>query len=468
MREGIEGLRAQEPANGHFSKSGNRPVLSFALGGTMMTGWDGSKEPRPAFSMAVDASTPVPDELDARVDQMLQHMDRVHADVLNRLEPPADEEGAERALSRLDAEVDRALLDAAEAASVAKASPPSIAAVPVEAPAVVEVPAAAEVSAVAEVPATVEVPAVAEVPAVVEAAVAPVAEEPEVVLEASNGAEVPTATIKELDDQLASTVAETIDDDFADGSQLVEGQSLEVPLPNSSPNAAEPAATVVEAPAAPAPVAAGSAPADPAAAPASPAVSAEVAVPAPVAAAPAPAAASPAPVPAPSAPAPVAKPAPAQAPAAKPAPAPVKAASVVAAAPKPAGPTAADHFWKIATPVMEPIAVRLGKLPVGFQHTVGWIGIVTLFMAGATWGYVLFFQETRPASHIKEQESKEHGAGDHGSGEHAPAGSDEKGGHAAAEKAEHAPADAKKPAANEGHGGGHGAEPAKGDGHGGH
>lgn len=284
--------------------------------------------------MPVDTSTPVPDELDARVEQMLQHMDRVHAEVVNRLDPPSDERSPDHAApSRLDAEVERALQDAAAAAKAVSE--------PVELPT-----------------ATVD----------------------------SNGAGVPTATIKELDEQLARAVSKAIDDDFADGTEMVEGQSLDVPLPSSSPlgelPAVQPPETVVIAPA---PVA-------------EPAHAAPAVMPAPVAK-----------------PAPVHAPAPTPAPAAKPAPAPVKAVTPAVIVPvKPAGPTVADRFWTVATPVMEPIAVRLGKLPVGFQHTVGWIGIVTLFMAGATWGYVLFFQETRPASHILEQESKEHGVNETG------------------------------------------------------
>ena len=64
--------------------------------------------------MAVDASTPVPDELDARVEQMLAHMDRVHAEVVNRLDGPTDESGSTPSLptpapSGLEAEVEKAL-----------------------------------------------------------------------------------------------------------------------------------------------------------------------------------------------------------------------------------------------------------------------------------------------------------------------------------------------------------------------
>lgn len=305
--------------------------------------------------MTVDTSSPVPDELDARVEQMLQHMDRVHAEVVNRLDPPTDDGvsgGSAPLASRLDAEVDRALKDAAEAAKAAS------------------------------VPPSPEIPSPPPPPPAVQ----------------SNGDGVPSAAIKELDEQLASAVSKAIDDDFADGSELVDGQSLDVPLPESKAPAEIPAAAQAPAIAAPtAPVA------EPLAAP--------IAAPVPT---PAPAPVSkptPAPVPAPAVPA------------TKPAPAPVavKATPAVIVPVKPAGPTMADRFWTVATPVMEPIAVRLGKLPVGFQHTVGWIGIVTLFMAGATWGYVLFFQETRPASHILEQESKTHGPANQAAGHEAPA-----------------------------------------------
>ncbi|HYD00786.1 MAG TPA: hypothetical protein VEB22_06115 [Phycisphaerales bacterium] len=321
--------------------------------------------------MPVDTTTPVPDELDARVEQMLAHMDRVHAEVVNRLgeatdestqasspasdeSPPAPPPAAEPA--GLDAEVEKALSRAADAARTTAAEP------------------------------------------------------------GSNGADVPTATIKELDERLADTVStEPVDDDFADGSSLVEGQSLDVPLPPGSAAEALKAA-VGEPPAAAVPA---------------------VPQPAPVAAP-----AAPAPVTAP-APAPAVKPAPA--PASKPAPAPVKPA-VVAAPAKPAGPTVADRFWRIATPVMEPIAVRLGKLPVSFQHTVGWIGIVTLFMAGATWAYVVFFQETRVASHIMEQEKADAAEdGGHGKPEANKAGA----GHDDNRSAAPASHDEKKPASHE-------------------
>lgn len=286
--------------------------------------------------MSVDVSTPVPDELDARVEQMLAHMDRVHAEVVNRLGGAADE-------------------------SLPTPPPPQRPPAPPQAP-----PAVAATGLDAEVEKALSNAAAA-------------------TGDSSNKeVHVPTATIKELDDQLSSAVRvdSSIDDDFADGTQMVEGQSLDVPLPDSSPlgelpMVGEPPQVAVVA-----------------AAPIAPAV---VEPPKPIA---------PAPIPAPVA-APVVKPAPAAKPA--PAPAPAKPlAPAVIAAPKPTGPTLADRFWRIATPVMEPIAVRLGKLPVGFQHTVGWIGIVTLFMAGATWGYVFFFQETRVGSHIAEADAKAH------------------------------------------------------------
>lgn len=317
--------------------------------------------------MPVDATTPVPDELDARVEQMLQHMDRVHAEVVNRLEPSADEKEAARSAPAdvLEGAVERALRDAAEAAKVATS--------------------VAEEEPLSSPP--------------VETAAGAASQ--------SEGTSVPTATIKELDDQLAKTVPAAADDEFADGAQMVEGQSLDVPLPPSSPLGELPAVET------------------PAIAPTPPVVEqAAVAAPAPTP-----------PVPAPVTPAPPAAPKSAPATAAKTAPAQVSKpiTPAVITPPKPAGPTLADRFWIVATPVVEPIAVRLGKLPVGFQHTVGWIGIVTLFMAAATWGYVLFFQETRPMSHILEEQMKEHGG----------AGADEHG-----EKAEaggkHEPGDAEK------------------------
>ncbi len=302
--------------------------------------------------MAVEVSTPVPDELDARVEQMLAHMDKVHAEVVNRLGGGADDivppptrsvpPEPPPAASGLDAEVEKALSNAAAAKDV----------------------------------------------------------------QSDKGVDVPTATIKELDEQLASAVRvdSSIDDDFADGTQLVEGQSLDVPLPDSSPLGELPA--VGE--------------------PAQVAVVAEPAAPV-VVEAPRPAAPAPAPV---AAAVPAAKPAPVAKPAPAPAPVPAKPlAPAVIAAPKPAGPTLADRFWRIATPVMEPIAVRLGKLPVGFQHTVGWIGIVTLFMAGATWGYVFFFQETRVGSHIAEAEAREHAGAEPTAEAKSPTGGGEVSGH---------------------------------------
>lgn len=361
--------------------------------------------------MPVDTSTPVPDELDARVEQMLQQMDRVHAEVVNRLDPPTDEgvSGSGTPISRLDAEVDRALQDAAEAAKVANA--------PLE-PSVLTPPP-------------------------------PVADE-------INGDGVPSATIKELDEQLASAVSKAIDDEFADGTQMVEGQSLDVPLPASSPLGE------LSVPVAPPAAAAAPVPApEPVAQPAAPVVEPPPA-PAPVA--------KPAPAPPPPAPAPAAKPAPA--------PAPVKAVTPAVIVPaKPAGPTVADRFWTIATPVMEPIAVRLGKLPVSFQHTVGWIGIVTLFMAGATWGYVLFFQETRPASHVFEEQMKEHGEAEAGAADdHSAKDTPDHGAKPQADQSASKPhgADAKKPAAPEhkkpatdtGHAPENGKSNGQGDGHG--
>ncbi|MBY0309248.1 MAG: hypothetical protein K2Q09_10940, partial [Phycisphaerales bacterium] len=84
--------------------------MSSAAKGTMI--WQPLRLRR---SMSVDASTPVPDELDARVEQMLQQIDRVHAEVVNRLDLRTDEDPA-ASEPDLDAGVQRALRDAAEAA----------------------------------------------------------------------------------------------------------------------------------------------------------------------------------------------------------------------------------------------------------------------------------------------------------------------------------------------------------------
>lgn len=318
--------------------------------------------------MSVDVSSPVPDELDARVEQMLAHMDRVHAEVVNRLGGEADD-----------------IVPPPTRASPPVSPEPPVSPVPPEPP-----PASG---------------LDAEVEKALSNAAAAKSDS------SSKGVDVPTATIKELDDQLASAVRvdSSIDDDFADGTQMVEGQSLDVPLPDSSPLGELP----------------------PLGAPPEVVVAAAAQLVPVVAEAPRPVAPTPAPAPV-AVVAPAVRPAPAPKPVAAPAAAPVKpVAPAVIAAPKPTGPTLADRFWRIATPVMEPIAVRLGKLPVGFQHTVGWIGIVTLFMAGATWGYVFFFQETRVGSHIAEAEAKEHaGAEPIAESKSVPSGGDA-GGHGA-------------------------------------
>lgn len=183
------------------------------------------------------------------------------------------------------------------------------------------------------------------------------------------------ASVQALDEQLAKALAAAGDDEFADGGVLVEDQSLD----DIQPVAASPA---------PAPV--------PSSAPVAPAAP-TAATPAPVAPPPAakpavgvPTSASMAPLP------PVTKTA---GPPPKPATAPPPAAP-----PAPLGPTLADRFWAVATPVVEPIAMRLGKLPASLQQTVGWIGLSTLFIAGCTWIYVIGFQPTIPASQLLEAE----------------------------------------------------------------
>jgi hypothetical protein len=76
--------------------------------------------------------------------------------------------------------------------------------------------------------------------------------------------------------------------------------------------------------------------------------------------------------------------------------------------PKPAGPTAADVFWRVVTPIIEPIAMQLGRLPVKTQQTFGWIGLVTLFTATMTWVYVFVFMPSKPPSHAAlERAAKE-------------------------------------------------------------
>jgi len=94
-------------------------------------------------------------------------------------------------------------------------------------------------------------------------------------------------------------------------------------------------------------------------------------------------------------------------------------AAVVAAVAKPsgaAGPSGADVFWRVVTPVIEPIAMQLGRLPVKTQQTFGWIGMVTLFTATMTWAYVFFFMPSKPASHVAMERAEARAAeGERGS-----------------------------------------------------
>jgi hypothetical protein len=207
------------------------------------------------------------------------------------------------------------------------------------------------------------------------------------------------ATVKALDDQLAKALAAAGDDEFADGGVLVEDHSLE---------AIAPVAAVVAAP-----VQAAAAPAAAHAPEPAPAAVARVEPPKPAVSAPTSSAIAP--------PTPIAKPA-----APKPAVAVAPPTPVAPPAPPaPPGPTLADRFWQVATPVVEPIAKRLGKLPVAMQQTFGWVGLSTLFVAGCTWIYVLGFQETRPASQIiEEQKAKAAAHGKKGDGEHGAGGTD--------------------------------------------
>lgn len=191
-----------------------------------------------------------------------------------------------------------------------------------------------------------------------------------------------------LDAQLAQAVPEITDDDFADASEVL-GPAAEPGMGMPRTEQVEASEVAEAAPAAP--VAAVLAPvtdddfaapeevADPGALAAAP-VAAVVAA-SSVAAAPA---------------APVARPAPAPA---RPAAASAPTAKVEAKL------TLSDMFWRIATPVVEPIALQLGKMPIKTQHTLAWVGSTTLFVAVLTWGFVIFGIDSKPASHAAEDQT---------------------------------------------------------------
>lgn len=192
-------------------------------------------------------------------------------------------------------------------------------------------------------------------------------------------------TISDLDNQLSQALAEPTDDEFADASEVLASEAPPVDLKAARAAVETP---VEQAPVAPQPapvVAAVQAPSKPA-----PARDDEFEAPTMPSA--------------PAAPKPV--PAPAPKPAAKPAPRP-------AASEEPKL-TLIDMFWRVATPIVEPIAGQLGRLPVKTQQTFAWVGMTTLFVACVTWGYVLFLMPTKPASHLlEEQEQSEQASGGH-------------------------------------------------------
>ncbi len=100
------------------------------------------------------------------------------------------------------------------------------------------------------------------------------------------------------------------------------------------------------------------------------------------------------------APVPVSVAAGAKVPARVPAPVPAGVPGAVAArvAPEPAvakvevarGPSLARRVVESLEEAAEPLALRLGALPVILRQTLGWVGVLTLFNAGVVWVWVLF------------------------------------------------------------------------------
>jgi hypothetical protein len=101
--------------------------------------------------------------------------------------------------------------------------------------------------------------------------------------------------------------------------------------------------------------------------------------------------------------------------------------------------TLADRFWGVVTPLIEPIALWLGRIPAKTQQTFAWIGVTTSFVASITLVYVFFFINPRPRTHAPQVPGQEQtqgsaqgqGGGESQQGVHAPAAGDgqAKGGH---------------------------------------
>nr|MCU0688497.1 hypothetical protein [Phycisphaerales bacterium] len=367
------------------------------------------------------------EDLDTRVASLLAEMDEAQQRVTKQLDWPA---GSEQ--DALDQQLSQAL---AETAAVADSPPPQMAAT-----------ASADVAAGAIAGTSIDDALAAITPATYEAVAgefsqpaaqsdagegaseamqAPVmaaaAAEPAAMVSAAQSvagapAKAPTDdAMAALDAQLAQAVPEITDDDFADASEVL-GPAAEpgMGMPRSEQaEAGEAAELATEAPAA-----AALAPVtdDDFAAPE------DVAAPGAMAAAPVAAAAiassvvaaSPAPA------APVAPPA-------RPAPAPVRPAPAKPAAAAPAANvkvepkvTLSDMFWRVATPVVEPIALQLGRMPIKTQHTLAWIGSTTLFVAVLTWAFVIFGIDSKPPSHLAEEAAAKSSQTSHNSHDDAP------------------------------------------------
>lgn len=173
-------------------------------------------------------------------------------------------------------------------------------------------------------------------------------------------APAPSPEMAALDEQIASKAA-SLDDDFLSPEDALAGES-------SPPIAGhEPATAASETPAASA-VAAGA-----------PAATID-AQPAP---APAP---SPASAPAVTTQPPTHRPSPPPQPTATTQPAGGAASSAPPATPQPSN---GVSIGEMVAGAIEPLAVRLGRLPRPTQQTIGWIALLTIFHAGIVWAYVL-------------------------------------------------------------------------------
>lgn len=407
------------------------------------------------------------EELDARVGALLREMDAAHARVTKRLDWPPSEDDAD-----LDRNLNAALKQTAELAAgapaVAEGSVDALAAGAAPAPPTAPAAGSGGGSSAEVAPAgggAVEVPteagseagegaseavkgaeqtagggawaggvggvsagdAPAEKPPSAEAAsaTAPV-QEPAVHGEHVVGLEA--RTIEDLDAQLSKALASTVsDDEFIDGKDVPPTGEVPVAVPVKIDvdKKLEPAVVAVEAAAVP--VAKGVAPA----------VVAAVAMGVGQG--------------------PVGQKAPAAVPGGAPvvervpvgAGAPSAAVQVSAAVAPAAGAagvkevaggwTLADRFWDVVTPLIEPIALRLGRIPAKTQQTFAWIGVTTSFVASITLVYVFFFINPRPRTHAPEVPGQEQtqgsaqgqGKGESQQGVHAPAAGDgqAKGGH---------------------------------------